>query len=165
MFRGWSLILQVTTGHLDRGHYRSSGPWSLQVIWTVVTTGHLDRGHYRSSGPWSLQVIWTVVTTGHLDRGHYRIIQSGHVIADGDERDAGRTRADEAKEGVGVVDSCGVDQIGHGLGKAAHGGDYHLSWNAAKDGRCGTVILEDPPDIIDTLLQTNVGRAMSRRIT
>lgn len=48
------------------------------------------------------------------------------MIADGDERNAGRAVPDEAEEGFEVVNSCGVEQIGHSLGECSHRRDNHL---------------------------------------
>ena len=38
-----------------------------------------------------------------LESPEERVVESGHVIADGDERHAGRPRADEAEKSVGVA--------------------------------------------------------------
>lgn len=48
------------------------------------------------------------------------------MVADGDERNAGRALPHEAEEGFEVVSGGGVEQIGHGLGECSHRRDNHL---------------------------------------
>lgn len=50
----------------------------------------------------------------------------GHVVADGEERDAVRAVPDEAEEGFYVVDGGGVEQIGNSLGKCSRRRENHL---------------------------------------
>lgn len=56
----------------------------------------------------------------------------GHMVADGEERRAGRARGDEAVEGVGVVDGGGVEQRHVRLGDGAHGAYHRGARDAAQ---------------------------------
>lgn len=48
------------------------------------------------------------------------------MVADGEERDAGRAVPDEAEEGFYVVDGGGVEQIGNSLGECSRRHENHL---------------------------------------
>lgn len=50
------------------------------------------------------------------------------MVADGDERDAGRAGSDEADKGVGVVDGGSVEQIGHRFCKCSDCQENNFSW-------------------------------------
>lgn len=56
------------------------------------------------------------------------------MVADGDERDAGRAEADETEKSVGIVDGGGVEQQGHHLGYRPDRRDHSLPRDAAQVG-------------------------------
>lgn len=67
-----------------------------------------------------------------METPHERVVQGGHVVADGDERDAERSRSDKANQSVGVLDGGGVEEGGHHLCEPTHRHEHHLPRNPSQ---------------------------------
>lgn len=53
------------------------------------------------------------------------------MVADGDEREALRARADEVEKRIGIVNGGGVEKVDPGFREGSDDSDHYLSWNAA----------------------------------